>query len=80
MELHAKCDSVTIMAKRIRATADGNERKYLMRDLNIIKKSKGYPYIVTFYGLLLPVLMGFGMELVHFTRKSFPEKIISKWL
>ena len=39
--------------KKIRATADGNERKYLMRDLNIIEKSKGCPYIVTFYGVLL---------------------------
>ena len=39
--------------QRIRATADGSERKYLMRDLNIIEKSKGCPYIVTFYGVLL---------------------------
>ena len=41
------------LLQRIRATADGSERKYLMRDLNIIEKSKGFPYIVTFYGVLL---------------------------
>ena len=42
-----------VHVQRIRATADGSERKYLMRDLNIIEKSKGCPYIVTFYGVLL---------------------------
>lgn len=42
-----------VRVQRIRATADGSERKYLMRDLNIIEKSKGCPYIVTFYGVLL---------------------------
>ena len=44
---------MTFLLQRIRATADGSERKYLMRDLNIIEKSKGCPYIVTFYGVLL---------------------------
>ena len=42
-----------LLIQRIRATADGSERKYLMRDLTIIEKSKGCPYIVTFYGVLL---------------------------
>ncbi|XP_065898699.1 dual specificity mitogen-activated protein kinase kinase 4-like isoform X2 [Dysidea avara] len=85
-------DSGTIMAvKRIRATADGNERKYLMRDLNIIEKSKGCPYIVTFYGVLLKdgdlwicmELMDNSLDKVyklvyHDMKKSFPEKIIGK--
>ena len=45
--------------QRIKVTADGKERKYLMRDLNIIKMSniietiQGCPYIVNFYGVLL---------------------------
>jgi len=37
-----KCDSGTIMAvKRIRATADRNEGKYFMRDVNVIAKDAG---------------------------------------
>ena len=47
------CYGFVLLLQRIRATADGSERKYLMRDLNIIEKSKGCPYIVTFYGVLL---------------------------
>ena len=39
--------------QRIRAIDDNSQRKYLMTGLNVIKKSKGCPYIVTFYGVLL---------------------------
>ena len=53
-QLHSVgCYGFVLFLQRIRATADGSERKYLMRDLNIIEKSKGFPYIVTFYGVLL---------------------------
>ena len=50
--------------QRIRATADMSERKYLMRDLTIIEKSKGCPYIVTFYGVLLKEVSYKGLSIV----------------
>ena len=53
-----------LLLQRIRATADMSERKYLMRDLSIIEKSKGCPYIVTFYGVLLKEVSYKGRSIV----------------
>ena len=46
--------------KRIRSTVDEREQKSLLMDLEVVMKSKGCPFIVTFFGAIFKVSFSFN--------------------